>query len=128
MTDTVTPTLKPCPFCGGAARQPKLNDEWGVYALNCSQCHGGTGGDTADEAVDEWNTRASEATQAAEIARLREALKPFARAWLYWRDLNEVMPKSGGALVGPKGFVLGSDFEAAHKALSSQPSEQEGGE
>lgn len=56
---SVTQALKPCPFCGGSANNPLLNDEWGIYALNCSQCNGGTSADTAAEAVAAWNTRAA---------------------------------------------------------------------
>lgn len=73
----MTDDLKPCPFCGG---EPKIfhhdtkwfGPTWHIECLDdncgCGTCHH----DSAAIAATVWNRRAK--PQAAEIARLREAL------------------------------------------------------
>ena len=54
------------------------------------------------------------------VAALEGALRPFDRAWKYWRDLKRLEPDCEGAQAGPKGFVIPSEFEAAHALLANR--------
>lgn len=133
MTDTVTPTLKPCPFCGAAGTIREDDDPgYPFYATfdheqSCPMYAVPTdlflSGAIPTDVERLWNQRAAEATQAAEIARLRETAQKVidkadrqgSRCVLggaepdTWEDYQEV----------PQ-FVL-DDLVAA---LSAQPSEK----
>lgn len=93
--------LKPCPFCGGSASIRHWNDEdfafW--WKVECSGCGAGTRGKWVSSRSDtcplfyegvreEWNTRASEACEAALKAKLEKALNHLGKA-LYVAMRNE---------------------------------------
>ncbi len=47
--------LKPCPFCGGGARN---DEEFGVWNIVCMRCNTmGPDAKTVEEAIKAWNTR-----------------------------------------------------------------------
>ena len=86
-----TESLLPCPFCGSGAMFEHLEN--GSWSIGCADIDGDCMGfqslqsfATKTEAIAAWNNRApSDAfaiirEQQAEIARLREALRPFAAA------------------------------------------------
>lgn len=126
MTDTVTPTLKPCPFCGAAGTMRKDDDpSYPFYATfdherSCPMYAVPTdlflSGAIPTDVERLWNQRAAEAAQAAEIARLRELVaSAYAEGW-------------GDAVLGivsegPDAWN-GSDARAD---LSAQPGEQGAG-
>ena len=66
--------LKPCPFCGGKAEI--IGYDNGMYQCVCRKCNGTQDNffDSAEEAAYAWNKREIEDKQAAEIARLHDAL------------------------------------------------------
>lgn len=82
MTDTVTPRLKSCPFCGAAGTMRKDDDpSYPFYATfdherSCPMYAVPTdlflSGAIPTDVERLWNQRAAEADQAAENARLRE--------------------------------------------------------
>lgn len=93
MTDTVTATLLPCPFCGGDAN-PNGTCHYGdgheawwpdgtqirkSFFVNCTKCRisnkGLLGHQTRQSAIAAWNTRELESTQADEIKQLRAVLQ-----------------------------------------------------
>lgn len=54
----------------------------------------------------------------ARVEVLEKALYPFSRAWKYWTALRNAKPECEGAQAGPKGFVIPSEFQAAHAHLT----------
>lgn len=72
--------LKPCPFCGGAARR----GEWTTFYIECLDCNARQIGLTKAEAVTAWNTR-SEGPQPPAV-KVEEGVRERVAAIL--RDLS----------------------------------------
>ncbi len=78
MATEPTPTLEPCPFCGGGARRVKHSagvqgttgyDQWhGVSCATCNACVGASDRRfrTPPEAIAAWNRRAQPAPAASQ--------------------------------------------------------------
>lgn len=121
--DTSKTELLPCPFCGikGAAELDSSlehcsEDEYEIlsgeerWRVVCNIHEGGCGGacgyeSSKAEAKDAWNTRAENAKQADEIARLREHNK----------RMSETLDQ-----IGNGGFSNSTNKEMARRALSAE--------
>ena len=82
----MTEGLKRCPFCGGEAEI--IDDAMGTIS-KCRCCGAENGNGIYGEgghklALKDWNSRPIEDAQAAENARLREALELIAKANFYF--------------------------------------------
>ncbi len=47
--------LKPCPFCGGKATQPRMNK--GQATILCTECDAALSAPSCERVVEIWNTR-----------------------------------------------------------------------
>jgi len=58
-----TPSLLPCPFCGGAAFRRDIRElgygDAARYMIGCPACVVGREGHSWEEAITAWNTRVS---------------------------------------------------------------------
>jgi Lar family restriction alleviation protein len=75
--------LKPCPFCGKAARIWQDPSHSSAFFIGCddgeTDCFGGIHWETTEaKAVAAWNARIMAAIDAPDLAELVEAAKPFA--------------------------------------------------
>lgn len=83
--------LKPCPFCGEAAKNFSQSQFW----LRCSNPECGAElviRRDKDEAYSAWNRRATEADLRADVERLRGLL------WYAWSEFNAIRARSGAPL------------------------------
>jgi hypothetical protein len=72
-----TEALKPCPFCGCAAKM--ISGGPGNYFVQCTSCRAGTDDVHRDHAVELWNTRAALSV---------EGKQPVAVKALEWKNLD----------------------------------------
>jgi|ERR1041385_5846677 Lar family restriction alleviation protein len=115
--------LRPCPFCGEPAAwgEGEQKIKYGNEQVYCSNCYAMTAPEgSKEEAAFLWNDRndpgatlESKRDQLlAEVARLREALGPFAQLALENRQLSDY---------GQDGFIecriRATDLVAAHQAI-----------
>jgi hypothetical protein len=113
--------LKPCPFCGGVAELHERYGDCGSlpawYEVACfnPSCNFGCG-DTEQEAVDGWNTRADEVYR-RKVAALVEAAKEVPEKYRLYR--------AKGVLPAPdqyrKMVAAITRLEAAIAALGENP-------
>lgn len=95
MTAALTPErraeLLPCPFCGGppVLRAPDNDCAWNFVCCETEGCpaHPAARGDDADDAVRQWNRRATEPTDDAEVALCIGKLRSLVR-WADDRSLD----------------------------------------
>lgn len=69
--------LKPCPFCGSKARWATTmggDDSWEIQCSNNDCCLVVFSGNTGNETLAAWNTRALERTNAALLEALKHAV------------------------------------------------------
>lgn len=100
--------LKPCPFCGCTAEEIYESPDWGfeINYHHCDDCPVSGHNDqyeTAEEAVEAWNTRPIEDALRAENARLLEALKEICgtgRRYGDYRDTEVMFDLAEQALKG----------------------------
>lgn len=112
MTQTHTPS--PCPFCGTA---PSIHGAPDMgYRIICR--HDGSilgecsvSDNTKEATIEAWNRRAPDASQAAEIARLRKALENSLRVYVqlaesgdcgFWNPEEEAHVKQARAALEPR--------------------------
>ena len=72
--------LLPCPFCGAGdiqATMGPVRQRWGTVCMSCGVWRDDRM-DTPADAIAAWNTRTASTTNAAQIARLMEAITPVA--------------------------------------------------
>lgn len=85
-----TPSLKPCPFCGGEARLYSGEDDFAVEHNGCDACFDAVFNDAAS-AITAWNTRASHAALKAALEDLYAMVQGEAPRLLEdWHGTEEV--------------------------------------
>ncbi len=94
-TDTESPELKPCPFCGAPARVFSPGEA--AHAVECTACViSSSFMETKAEAVSHWNFRAHLTTD----AERRKAWDKYAAAALKYALLDTIDNKSTAVLAG----------------------------
>ena len=125
----MSPTLKLCPFCGGAGRIIHDRQPPPLWRGQCKQCGAGLGGSPNEtEAITAWNTRA-DATRIAELetenTHLRAALATSKSPCAYCQLPADEMAKCRSGFPGCARMddMLGCPEFGAMMALSETKAE-----